>query len=103
MTPAQAAAVLRKKEASYRRAAAVWNNAKIRPTITSESACASLEAVHTQTADGMAVGAEAIELLAYLFTPNDMSEMRIHGLLDRWHGEDSFLDWVRAARAKEGK
>ncbi|MEI6283280.1 MAG: hypothetical protein WCP82_11310 [Alphaproteobacteria bacterium] len=51
--------------------------------------------------DALRMGAEALELLAYLFTPNDMSEMRINGLLDRWHGEDDFLDWVREQKAKE--
>ena len=48
-------------------------------------------------------GIEAIELLDYLLTPNDMSEMRINRLLDRWHGEDDFLDWVREERKKHAK
>jgi len=50
--------------------------------------------------DALRAGIEAIELLDWLFTPDDMSEMRINRLLDRWHGEDSFIDWVRAEKGK---
>lgn len=52
-------------------------------------------------AEASVIGMEAIELIDYLFTPNDMSEMRIHRLLDRWHGEDDFLDWVKEEWRKE--
>lgn len=103
MTPARAAEVLRKKEASYRKAADVWRRATRQPLITSASACATLEAIHTEVANSMAMGAEALEFVEWLLALDGDGMMKLHDVMDRWNAEDSFLDYARAEWEKERK
>jgi hypothetical protein len=101
MTPERAAEVLRKKEASYRKAADVWRNAIQRPMITSKIVCVELEKTHTETADSMAMGAAALEFQAWLFEMDIYGWMPVSELLEKWDGEDSFLDYCKAEWEKD--
>ena len=48
------------------------------------------------------MGADALELLAWLFaTISPWGSIRVHELYRDWHGEDSFLDYARAEWEKE--
>jgi hypothetical protein len=47
------------------------------------------------------MGANAIELLEWLYATSPDGVVRISDLFGWWHGEDSFLDYCRAEWEKE--
>ena len=58
------------------------------------------------TARAMSMGADALEFVEWLFSYEDdmgYKLLKMSDLLQRWHGEDSFLDYCRAEWEKERK
>ena len=47
------------------------------------------------------MGAEALEFLAWLFSPDDWGSLNVTICAANWHGEDSFLDYCRGEWEKE--
>ena len=53
--------------------------------------------------EARAMGAEALEFQSWLFEEIDHGYIRVVSMYERWHGEDSFLDFARAEWEKERK
>lgn len=55
--------------------------------------------LHRLIAENM--GAEALEFQEWLFDLIDHGFIRVVAMYERWHGEDSFLDYCQAEWEKE--
>lgn len=98
MDSKEAAELLRKECDSSRRSALRWERMRSRgPSVASPDVCLAMETAHADRIQALNAGAEALDLLAWMFRPGirlvlPLSPQSTHGTLI------SSIDDLRAAR-----